>query len=150
MGSNHIRIDHLIISNMKDNHFGQVRIKGLMQHKDLDLHQMCLKDQQYLSNSSSNKECTSRQFSISRGPDEVTCSHRPDPATFPHNNSESERERECSHVEKWKRIISTSTVAAEINRSRLRTRCQLIGAATRENCPIVVSSLDRLGKEIKF
>ncbi|RDY10020.1 hypothetical protein CR513_05526, partial [Mucuna pruriens] len=33
------------------------------------------------------------------------------------NNSESERERECSYVEKQKRTISTSTAAAEINRS---------------------------------
>ncbi|RDX66462.1 hypothetical protein CR513_54766, partial [Mucuna pruriens] len=40
------------------------------------------------------------------------------------NNFESERECECSNVEKWKRTISTSIAAAEINRSRLRTKCR--------------------------
>ncbi|RDX78152.1 hypothetical protein CR513_41606, partial [Mucuna pruriens] len=31
------------------------------------------------------------------------------------NNSESERERKCSYIEKWKRTTSTSTAFAEIN-----------------------------------
>ncbi|RDX94811.1 hypothetical protein CR513_22775, partial [Mucuna pruriens] len=68
MGSNHIRTGHLIISSMEDNHFGQDRIEGLIQRRDLDLHRMYLRDQQvtnsqvrnikhHLSNSSSNKEC---------------------------------------------------------------------------------------------
>ncbi|RDY03760.1 hypothetical protein CR513_12621, partial [Mucuna pruriens] len=135
---------------------------------------------------------TSRKFSISRGPDEATCSqqfgvstiyklrqhevpakyecHHPRPQDVDRtvsqhygpfivgwiqqpsltNNSESERECECSYVERWKRIISTSTIATEINRSRLRTGFQLTGAATRENYPIVVSNSNRLGKEIKL
>ncbi|RDX72782.1 hypothetical protein CR513_47682, partial [Mucuna pruriens] len=65
------------------------------------------------------------------------------------NNSESEREHECSYTQRWKITISTSIAATEINRSRLRTGCQLSGAITRENCPITISNSDRLGKEIR-
>ncbi|RDX76769.1 hypothetical protein CR513_43198, partial [Mucuna pruriens] len=66
------------------------------------------------------------------------------------NNSKFERERECSHAEKWKRTISTSIAVAEISRGRLRTRCQLTGVVARKNCPIVVSKSDRLGKETRI
>ncbi|RDY08785.1 hypothetical protein CR513_06965, partial [Mucuna pruriens] len=48
------------------------------------------------------------------------------------NNFESERERKCSYVEKWKRIISTNTATVKINRSRLRTECLLTGATIRK------------------
>ncbi|RDX68935.1 hypothetical protein CR513_52019, partial [Mucuna pruriens] len=65
------------------------------------------------------------------------------------NNSESERERECSHTKKRKRTIPTSTVAAEISQGRLQTRCQLTGAVERKNCPIAISNSDRLNKETK-
>ncbi|RDX71235.1 hypothetical protein CR513_49450, partial [Mucuna pruriens] len=137
------------------------------------------------------ENATLRQFFISRGPDEATCSqqfrvsaicklqqhavptkyerHNPRPQHVDRtvsqhcdpfivgsiqqpsltNNSESERERKCIYAKKWKRTILTSTIATEINRSRLRTGCQLIGAATRENYPIVVSNSDCLGKEIR-
>ncbi|RDY10088.1 hypothetical protein CR513_05448, partial [Mucuna pruriens] len=137
------------------------------------------------------EDTTSRQFSISRGPDEATCSqqfgvlaicklqqhavpakyecHHPRPQDADRtisqhcesftvsriqqpsltNNSESKRECECSYVEKWKIIISTSTATAEINQSGLQTECQLTSIATRENCPIAISNSDHLGKEIK-
>ncbi|RDX98104.1 hypothetical protein CR513_19032, partial [Mucuna pruriens] len=73
------------------------------------------------------ENATLRKFSISRGPDEATCSQQfgvsaihelqqhaiQQPSLI--NNSESERERKCNLIEKWKRTISANTAAAVIN-----------------------------------
>ncbi|RDX70904.1 hypothetical protein CR513_49800, partial [Mucuna pruriens] len=53
MGSNHTRIGHLITSNMGDNHFGQGRIKGHMQPRDLDQPHTSMKAQQVTN----SREC---------------------------------------------------------------------------------------------
>ncbi|RDY01478.1 hypothetical protein CR513_15179, partial [Mucuna pruriens] len=113
------------------------------------------------------ENANSRQLSISKRPDEQhpvpaeydrhhprphdadrIVSQHCEPITQPSfsNNSESEREHECSYVEKWKGTISTSIAVAEINRSQLRIGCQLIVSA-KENCPNTVSNSDHLGKE---
>ncbi|RDX79478.1 hypothetical protein CR513_40092, partial [Mucuna pruriens] len=46
MGSSRIKIGHLIANNMEDSHFGQDRIRGLMQLNSLGPHRIHIRDKQ--------------------------------------------------------------------------------------------------------
>ncbi|RDY09840.1 hypothetical protein CR513_05729, partial [Mucuna pruriens] len=50
IGSSCTKVSHLIINNLESNHFGQGRVKGLIQLNDSDPHRVCLKDQQVINN----------------------------------------------------------------------------------------------------
>ncbi|RDY05886.1 hypothetical protein CR513_10212, partial [Mucuna pruriens] len=67
MGSNCIRVGHLIISSLGNIHFGQGRVKGYMRLKDSNLLRMYLKVKQSAS---------LRQFTISGGPSEAVSSEK--------------------------------------------------------------------------
>ncbi|RDX82271.1 hypothetical protein CR513_36956, partial [Mucuna pruriens] len=120
------------------------------------------------------ENATLRQFSISGGLDEATRSqqfrvsaifpakyerHHPRPqdadrisAGFSNLPSQTilnlRGNASAVMLRSRKKTISTSTVVAEINQSRLQTGCQLSGVAIRQNCPIAISNSDHLGKEI--
>ncbi|RDY00247.1 hypothetical protein CR513_16604, partial [Mucuna pruriens] len=49
-GSSRIRIGHLITSNREDSHFGQDRIKGLMQPNNSDPHRTPIRGKQVINN----------------------------------------------------------------------------------------------------
>ncbi|RDX80444.1 hypothetical protein CR513_39004, partial [Mucuna pruriens] len=120
------RVGHLIIRRMQDNHFGQDRIKGLMQLNNLGPHRMRIKDNKQhailVEYDRHHPRPQDVDRTVSQHCEPITASWIQQPSFS--NNSESERERKCSYAEKWKRTISTSTAVAEISRSQLQIGCQ--------------------------
>ncbi|RDY05053.1 hypothetical protein CR513_11145, partial [Mucuna pruriens] len=119
------------------------------------------------------ENATSRQFAIFGGPNETVNNQQPgvptnhanrtasqycEPITISWiqqltltNNPESERKRECTYLEKRKRITSTSTATvSEIRRSRLLAEYQLTDVLTKQNCPITVSNSNHLSQEARI
>ncbi|RDX83134.1 hypothetical protein CR513_35979, partial [Mucuna pruriens] len=107
---------------MEDNHFGQDRIKGLMQPNNSDPHRTLIRGKQQhaipVEYDRHHRRPQDTDRIVSQYCEPITAGWIKQPSFS--NHSKSERKCQCSHLEKWKRITSTCTAAvAEINRGRL-------------------------------